>query len=800
MKSSKHLRAIAGILALAVMAAVPVEASRKSDKLYKQGQKAEAAKDYDKAVELYEQAVAASSGGDQNPANVEYLIAVRRTRMLAGQKHVDEGQKLRTAGKLDEALKQFQKATLMDPSSPIAIEEARQTADMIVAEKTGPPKPPAQRGETPAEVARRQSEELINSMLPPPELKPITRQISSLKMNNQPPKVLYETVAKLAGINVLFDSQYSSQGRNYNVDLSNSSLEQALDYLAVLTRTFWKPISSNTIFVAEDNVTKRRDYEDEVVRVFYIQNATSVQEFQEMATAIRSVIEIRRVFTYNAQRALVLRGTVDQVALAEKLIRDLDKPKSEVVVDVIVLEANSAKTRNLAATLMQASGSPGLSLPVAFNPRTSVTIPGGTSPSSTPGTTTTTTSGYIPLANLGHISSADFATTLPGALLNAIMSDTTTKVLQSPEIRTSDGMKAELKIGDRIPFATGSYQPGIGTVGVSALVSTQFNFVDTGVNLSVTPQVHGPNEVTLHVELDISQVTQRIDLGGVSEPIIGQRKNTADIRLQDGEVSLLGGLTNNQDSRTFGGIPGLVNIPLLGRIFSSESTEKDRREVLIAIVPHIVRTPTYSMADLRGVYAGTDQLIKVNYAPREETAPAAATGPAPEAARLAPAAPAAPPQPPPPPAAQPAAQPAAPPAGVSLAFVPNVVQAQAGGTITVGLQIQNVSDLFSAIPLRIKYDPSQLRLNDMVAGPMFTGNGQHVTQVKDIRNDTGEATLTVSRLPGSSAVSGMGIIATMSFTAIGKGTSSLSITELGLKSSQLHPILAPSPVLKVTIQ
>src|SRR5499427_2475414 len=221
------------------------------------------------------------------------------------------------------------------------LEEEKQTG------KAGGP----DRGLTPSEKAQKEEQKRLDSMLPPPELKPITRLITTLKMNNQPPKVLYDTVGKLAGINVVFDPQFQSQGKNYNIDLNNTSLEQAFDYLAVLTKTFWKPISSNTIFITEDNVTKRRDYEDNVVKVFYVKNATSVQEFQEIATAIRTVAEIRRVFTYNAQRAMIVRDTVDKVALAEKLVHDLDKPKSEVVVDVYVMEANSQRTRDLAATI-----------------------------------------------------------------------------------------------------------------------------------------------------------------------------------------------------------------------------------------------------------------------------------------------------------------------------------------------------------------------------------------------------------------------------------------------------------------
>ena len=286
----KYLRALAAICAIALACAVAVEAkNRKSEKLLKEGQAAEQRQDWDKALELYQEAL------DISPNDPAYIIPMRRARFQAGQKHVNLGQKLRADGKLEEALAEFQKALIADPASAMAIQEIKRTKEMLERNKQ-PGTGAEERTLTPAEMARRESDQRVASILSPPELKPITGIIPSLKMNNQPPKVLYETVGKLAGVNVVFDSQYSAPSRNFNVDLNNSTIEQAFDYLAVLTHTFWKPISSNTIFVTEDNVTKRRDYEDEVVKVFYVTNATSVQEFQEIATAIRTVAEIRRVF------------------------------------------------------------------------------------------------------------------------------------------------------------------------------------------------------------------------------------------------------------------------------------------------------------------------------------------------------------------------------------------------------------------------------------------------------------------------------------------------------------------------
>lgn len=753
----KHLFVIS--LVLAILCLSLQAKTRKGDRFLRDGRLAEAKGDWDTALQLYEQAY------DEDPMDAGYMAVMRRGRFQTSQKHVDAGQKLRTTGQLEEALQEFQKALIADPSSAIALQEIKRVQDMLAAGTANVR--PEDRGLTPAERIRRDSAERVESMMEPPALKPTNIVIPVLKMNNQPPRVLYDTVAKLAGVNVVFDSQYTPPTRNFNVDLTNTTAEQAFDYLATLTRTFWKAITPNTIFVAEDNVTKRRDYEDDVVKVFYVTNATSVQEFQEIATAIRTVAEIRRVFTYNAQRAMIVRDTVDKVALAEKLIHDLDKPKSEVVVDVIVMEANTKYTRDLAAAI----ASSGLSMPVTFT--------GGTTTATSAAGTAAAGSNSTTLNRLGRLSSNQFTTSLPGALLQALLTDNRTKVLNNPQLRASDGQKVSLKIGDRIPYATGSFQ----TNTAAALVSTQFNYADVGVNVDITPQVHSADEVTLHVEVTVSSVVERISIGGIEQPVIGQRSSIADIRLREGEVNILSGLSQTQDSTTITGLPGLVNIPVLGRLFGSEKKFVARGDMMIALIPHIVRTPDYTAENLRGIYAGTDQVVKINYAPKTNKAPSPAA-PAPAAA--------------PPAVIAPAAPIAA--GGARASLVGPAAPAAAGSVITVTVQIDNVANVSSVSPLRIKYDAERLRLEDIVPGDLLTRGVVAPASVKDIRNDAGEASLTVTRPAGAAAVTGSGILATLTFRATGTGEAPVTISEIGLKDTQSAPINATTSPLGVQIR
>ena len=784
-----------------------------AEKISKLAHEAEARRDYDKALEYYKQAL------NLEPGNPSYDMGMRRVRFEAGEVHVKAGQALREQGKVEESLAEFQRAFTIDPSSPIALQELRRTMEMVERNKKGNLPPQAQTL-TPAELERHQAEERIASLESVPQLKPITGQISTLKMNNQPPKVLYETVGKLAGINVVFDPQFQSAGKNVNLDLTNATLQEALDYVGMLTKTFWKPISANTIFVAEDNVTKRRDYEDEVVKIFYLRNITSVQEFQEIVTAVRSVTDIRRCFTYGAQSAVMCRGTVDQVALAEKLFHDLDKPKSEVLVDVIVMEVDRDVVRNLSAGLTS-GGTTGLVLPIAFTPRnpvtTTTTTPStGTSTTGTATTTTglpTTTTGTtntggssISLSQIGKVSFSDFSLSLPGALLEAIATDNSSKVLQSPQVRASDGQKVTLKIGDKVPYATGSFQPGIGTVGVSPLVSTQFQFAETGVNIDITPHVHGSEELTLHVIVDISSVSRTVTIGGLDQPVISQRKNEAEVRLRDGEVSLLGGLMQDQNTNASTGIPGIVNIPVLGHLFfGSSNKEVVKQELLIALIPHIIRSPSITALDMAQVYAGQDQVPRVRFAPQSTAAPVAAPAqtPQPQAPAPTPAAPVTPPAPAPAPAVPTAAVPGAPaiPPGIPvLTLGPASAQVALSAPLVVAVEAHNMTDLFAA-PFHIKWDPKQLRLDQVTPGAFIGDGGPQANPPSvDIRNETGEASITVSRVTGAPGVNGSGELAKLKFVAVGKGAGTITVNHAGLLNSKQEPIPTPGLSMPVTVQ
>jgi general secretion pathway protein D len=470
----------AALLCAAALSLIPLQGrTKKGDKLLKEGDKAEAKQDYDTALTYYEQALEEDS---REPA---YMLPVQRIRPQASAQHIGQGKKLLEQQKLNEAMVQFQKALLADPSSQIALQEIAEANAMLKERSRLPEGTPIL---TPAAKARQELEARINALEGPPTLRPINNQISSLKMNNQSSRVLYESVGKLAGINVLLDPAgidgLGNSARNFNLDLNNVTLEEALNYVALITHTFWKPISRNAIFVTQESQQKRLEYQDEVVRVFYIQNASSPNEFNEIFNGVRTGAKLTTgVFQVGSQYAIIARGSPDAMSIIEKLVHDLDRPKAEIVLDVLVMEVNKSKITNLGAALASQAGN-GLSVPITFSPGASATsattTPSTTTPATgtttpTTGTTPTTTAGTIPLSRLNRLSTNDFQVTLPGAIVQALLSDSSSRLLQRPEVRVTDGGKATLKIGSRIPYVSGSLNSAVATPGSIRTPLPSFN-------------------------------------------------------------------------------------------------------------------------------------------------------------------------------------------------------------------------------------------------------------------------------------------------------------------------------------
>jgi general secretion pathway protein D len=565
---------------------------------FKQGQAAEAREDYDTAFDLYQKAY------KRDPKDTRFQIALARIRTTASSAHITTGRKLLQAGDVQGALSQFLHAAEIDPGN-----EAAQQEIARVRQRQG-------NGAQVPEVALPQpaGEELeLDQVQAPPELHPLTNEPLSLHMAEDT-KVVYQAIAKAAGVNVLFDPDFNS--KRIQVDLNNVSLLDALRIVGVMSDTFWRPVTGNTIFIAQNSRTKRQELDEQAVQTFYLTNAWQQNDLNDVQTALRNVMPNAKVYGVQSQNAIVMRGTPDELLLAQQLIDDLDKARGEVVVDIAVLEVSKNWERTLG---IQWPSSIGVSLQpncAATNSCSSTT----TSSSTTTGTGTGTSTTSPTLYNLAHLNATDFAVSVGSATLNLLLTDNNTKVLQSPRIRATDDQKATMKIGSRIPIATGSYQTGAATALVSSLVNTQFQYQDVGVNIEMTPSVHYDHDVTLKIKIEVSTVSGNDTISGVTEPIISQRVVDQTIRLREGEASILGGIQNKEDQNNWSGIPGLSAIPVLKYIFGSRDRIIQDDDIVFVVVPHIVRSQELDQANLRVIDTGSGQSIDLRHADQGDAA------------------------------------------------------------------------------------------------------------------------------------------------------------------------------------
>jgi general secretion pathway protein D len=760
----KRLIRPAAILILLILA-LPAAAD-KAKSLYNKGKDAEARQNYEEAYENYKQAF------DLKPKDLAYRAAYDRIRFLAGASHVHRGQLLREAGKLQEALAEFQKASEIDPSSFIAQQELRRTQRLMDSANV-----PAPRAAVPSGLEKR-----VQEAQGPVDLAPISNVPITLKLTEDT-KVIYETVGKLAGINVLFDPEYTS--RRVKIELNGVTLEEALGIIALESKTFWRPVTPNTIFVAQDNPAKRKDLEQSVIKTFYLANLSQPTELQDVVNALRQILEISRIQPLPSQGALVVRGTPDQIALAEKLVGDLDKSRSEVIVEVAVMQVSRAKTRNLGIN-------PPTSATVALQENIN-TVPSSTNNGTTSNTSNTSSSGTnsINLNRLGNLNATDFTVTIPPATATALFSDSSTKIIQNPQIRAVDGQKASLKIGDRVPVATGSFQPGIGGVGINPLVNTQFQYLDVGVNIDITPRIHAGREVTLKVMMDISNVTGQSNIGGISQPIIGQRKIEHEIRLKEGEVNLLGGMLEDSQTKSLSGIPGLSQIPILRYLFGQTNTEHRENEIVFALIPHIIRGQELSELNQKALQVGTASAIELRRVsrPQPPAAPASSTqsAPAPQSA------PDTTPQAPPP------SQPQATLGGASFTFDPANISQAPGATFAVNVMLSGAQNVYS-VPLQVSYDPNILQVVNISNGGLLSQDGKAVALVHRDDDSAGALQITATRPPGSNGVSGQGSVVTLTFMAKARGQSALTISKGGALDPGMQPKPVAGAVATVTVQ
>lgn len=526
---------------------------------YRNGQTAEVRNDVIAAYEAYKRAY------ELKPAEIRYRTAYERVRVAAAAEYVKRGEQFAAHGTLAPALAAFLKALDIDPSDEVAESDARRLEKQL--ERAG-------NAENTAPIATDAS----YGPEPPVRLEITTTGPVTLHIIEDS-RIVYQTLGRLIGVNVLFDPQYSS--RRIQIDLASTTPYEALQVLAKVSGTFWMPVTRNTIFVAQDNRAKRTEMGEQALEVFYLKNISQQNDFTEIQTVLRNLFQGARINGVASDNAIVMRGTPSELQLARMLIAGLDVPKPEVLVDITVMEVSHDKMRE-----------------IGLSPPTSLTVTSGSSQT---------------LNQIGHTSA--YSITIGQAAAEFLLTDSDTRILQNPRLRALDGQKADLKLGEKLPVATGSYT--IPTSTTAAAAETQFQYLDVGVNIEMTPAIHGDKDVTLKLTVELSAENGTEPLEGINEPIISQEKADQVVRLKNGESTILAGLLQKQVSQTVSGWPGLGEVPLMKYLFTTQQHEVKSDELVFLITPHVVRAPTFNENVSREIDTGTETAIQLRQAPAE---------------------------------------------------------------------------------------------------------------------------------------------------------------------------------------
>ena len=560
------LRALAASATLAIALAVSGCASSRAAQ---EAQREESREHWDLAVLAWEHALALE------PTVTEIRIGLLRAKLKAAQIHYERGRIHRNSGQLDMALAELEQSIALDPTSDAAQQELRKTkADMEVRARENA-------GGTPVEKAKARTRGMRGA---PPMLNPSsTKPIDVTFPPDSNIKKIYAALGAAAGINVIYDPQLKDD--KFTVELRGMTFQKALETTMRQAGHFYKVIDEKTILIAQDTQQNRKEYEDLVIRTFFLSNG----DVKDVSQMVRSILDLRRLAVIPQLNAVVIRDTADKVAVAERLIEVNDKAKSEVVVDVELLQINTEQVVDLGA-------------------RYARTVTANVVPGAAGGATTAPT--QLPWNAIKSLGINDFMFTVPSITFSFIKDNTDAELLAKPQLRIAEGEKAQLVIGDRypIPVTTINTQQAVGGTGIVPI--TSFQYQDVGIKIDMEPRVHHNKEVSLKLTIEVSQIDGQVTASdGTKQPIIGTRTITSTIRLKDGETNFLAGLIRKDLSKTKNTIPFLSDLPLIGQLFTANATDNKRTDLFLTLTPHIIRSPQITDEDLVPIWVGTENNV-----------------------------------------------------------------------------------------------------------------------------------------------------------------------------------------------
>ncbi len=517
---------------------------------------------WDQAVLQYSKAAAL------DPGNSRYDIALTRAKLKSSAQHFEKAKRYAKSAQWDLAVAEYQQTLLLHPGNQHAADELDKALAMI-----------RRRDEQPSDMERLK-EEAKKDALAPPKLSAKSNIPIQVQFRDRPIGQIFDVIGKASGINFIYDEK-TDLNKPMTIEIGSVTLERALDVLMLQTKNFYKIIDEHTLLIAPDNRQKRQELEDQVIKTFYLSSA----ETKQVVSVVRTLLNSRQVAENDALNSVSIKDTPDKVAIAEKLIESNDKSKGEVIIDVQLLEINRKTLSTLGIDLSSKT------LTVQFLDGTK----------------------SVPLNNLSTVRQKGnwLVGPIPSVVLNFLKSDTDTKSIAQPQIRVSEGEKAEIVIANRVPIPNTSFNSSQ-TVGGNIVPITSFTYQNVGITLQIEPRVHHNKEVTLKCQVEVSNLAGTVDLGtGVKQPIIGTRQVQTVIRLRDGETNLLAGLIKRDDTNSKAGVAGIFDIPGVGDVFSTRNTDREETDIVLTLTPYIVRIPDIQEDDLQTLWVGTEDNMRL---------------------------------------------------------------------------------------------------------------------------------------------------------------------------------------------
>jgi type II secretory pathway component GspD/PulD (secretin) len=755
---------------------------------YGRGTTAARAGNWDVAVEQYRQAL------QQKPNDPTYRISLERAMQSASIAHLDEARVFEARGQLDDALREYRRASEYDPpnrqlAGKVTEIERRLRDSLEAARRPGQPAPRPQ---------------AVGPGAAPAPLTNLNAPIDALKFNQSNLRDILTTIGEAADVNVTFERDF--QERTYSVQLEKGTLADALQQILSSTGNFFKVVNQRTILVIPDLANKHQQYDDLVLQTFYLSHSDSA----EVAAYLNNILNTQgqnrpTVIPNKTNNSITARGNASVIPLIERIIQMQDTPRAEVLVDLQLMEVSKGRTKdfglNLSDYAIQGVFSP------EVDPRTA---DGGlTSP---PFNVNTLSRG---------VSASDFYLAVPSAVVRFLETDQRTKLLAKPQLRGAEGVEIQFNLGEEIPVLTTAFTPIAGG-GSNVNPLTSYNYRQIGIIVKMTPRVTYEDEIVLDLYVENSSLGTPIDVAGQSIPKFSARKVTTRLRLREGESTLLAGMLADEERTSAAGFPGLLNIPVIRQLFAANRNTVQQTDIVMLLTPRIVRTHELTSQHTAPLYIGTQTNLGLGGPPpliavAETAAPAtaAAVNPAPfvapPAAAVAPAPVGA--VPPgiaviPPGSSQTPGTTSVPAAAIPgqraasgrIVVSPPSTEFRVGaGPYNVPITITDASQI-SNVAVTVTYNPAVVRMRAVAEGAFMRTGGVNATFTQSPDASAGRVDIAIVRAGDMTGVAGTGLIAALLFEPVAPGQANLSVTATATAPSGAPVPLQFAPIQPVTVR